>query len=77
MKEAANTDHFEGFLDAKQHRYDHYNRDMRENDMSCCNETVMKRVLRGLDSEHLNVPVSWIQMDDWWYVPVCAIGCES
>lgn len=35
----------------------------------CCNETVMHRVLRGLNAQR--IPYNWIQMDDWCVPQQC------
>ena len=43
------------------HRYG----DAWKHDLDCCNATVLTAVKRALDAE--DIPIHWIQMDDWWY----------
>ena len=40
--------------------------------LDCCNQTVLRNVISGL--EIANVPIGWIQMDDWWYKGYMPIG---
>lgn len=46
--------------------------DVAAHNLDCCNETVLRSVLAGLEAAA--VPIGWIQMDDWWYKGYLPVG---